>query len=166
MEAPATAPTAWLTPAEQRAWRAYMRATRLLFGQLERELSRDAGMAPATYELLVLLSEAPRRSLRMNDLAEATLSSPSRITHAVERLVQLGWVERHSCVTDRRGWFATLTDAGVAALTAAAPRHVEHVRTHLFDALSTQDVEQLERISEKILTRLPGVSVAGGCGEE
>ena len=121
-------------------------------------------MAPGAYELLVLLSEAPGRSLRMNELAEATLSSPSRITHAVGRLVDLGWVSRSSCPSDRRGWLAVLTEEGYSALAAAAPRHVEHLRTHLIDALSMQDIADLRRISEALLARLPASAASSaGC---
>ena len=163
----ATATPRRLTDEEQRTWRAFGRAARLLFAQLDRDLSRDAGMAPGAYELLVLLSEAPHRALRMNELAEATLTSPSRITHAVERLVDLGWVERTTCPSDRRGWLAVLTDEGYAALAAAAPRHVEHIRAHLFDGLAEKDVAELRRISETILARLPASgSGGGGCPAE
>lgn len=153
-----------LTDEEQRTWRAFRRATRLLFALLDHELLRDAGMAPGAYELLVLLAEAPQRALRMNELAEATLTSPSRISHAVERLAALGWVERTSCPSDRRGWLAVLTDDGYDALGAAAPRHVEHVRTHLFDGLSEQDTADLGRISETVLARLTAsVGDSGDC---
>jgi DNA-binding MarR family transcriptional regulator len=162
-----TTATPWLTDEEQRTWRAFRRAARLLFAQLDRDLSRDAGMADGAYEILVVLSEAPRRTMRMNELAEATLSSPSRISHAVERLVDLGWVERATCPSDRRGWLAVLTDGGFEALTAAAPRHVEHLRAHLFGALSRGEVDELGRISETILSRLPGsASLAGECAGE
>lgn len=160
--ATATAPRA-LTAEEQATWRAFARSSRLLFAQLERDLARDAGMAPGAYELLVILAEAPGRAMRMNELAEATLTSPSRITHAVERLVDLGWVERATCPSDRRGWLAVLTDAGQAALAATAPRLIEHLRAHLFDGLSTDDAAELRRICESILGRLPGGAAAGGC---
>ena|ERR1017187_850307 len=163
----ATTTTRWLTDEEQRSWRAFRRAARLLFAQLNRDLSRDAGMADGAYEILVVLSEAPARSLRMNELAEATLSSPSRISHAVERLVDLGWIERTTCPSDRRGWLAVLTDAGQDALVAAAPRHVEHIRAHLFRGLSDADVADLGRICEAILSRLPAsAALGGGCAGE
>jgi DNA-binding MarR family transcriptional regulator len=157
----------WLTDQEQRTWRSFRQAARLLFAQLDRDLSRDAGMAGGTYEILVILSEAPERTMRMNELAEATLSSPSRISHAVERLVELGWVERATCPSDRRGWLAMLTESGHAALAAAAPRHVEHIRAHLVDALSAADVADLGRISDAILARLPAAAaLGGGCQDE
>ena len=164
----ATTPTTrWLTEEEQRTWRAFRESARLLFAQLDRDLSRDAGMAAGTYAILVVLSEAPRRTLRMNVLAEATMSSPSRISHAVERLVELGWVDRTTCPSDRRGWLATLTDSGFEALAAAAPRHVEHLRTYLFEGLSESDVAELGRITESVLSRLPAsASLSGDCSGE
>lgn len=155
-------PPRWLTDDEQRTWRSFGGSARLLLAQLDRELSREAGMAPGTYEILVVLSEAPRRAMRMSELADATLSSPSRISHAVERLAELGWVERATCPSDRRGWLAVLTDRGYEALAAAAPRHVEHIRTHLFDGLSPEEVAELGRICQIILSRLPAFGGAGG----
>ncbi len=92
-------------------------------------------MPTSYYAILVLLSEAPERALRMNDLAVATQSSPSRMSHAIGRLEKAGWVRRESCPNDRRGWYAKLTDEGLATLEAAAPRHLESVRAHLFDRL-------------------------------
>lgn len=146
--------TRWLDPDEQRTWRAFLTASRALMDTLDRELQRDAGMPHAYYEILVRLSEAPGRQLRMSELAEATGSSRSRLSHAVARLEVAGWVRREDCPTDRRGQVAHLTDDGHATLTAAAPGHVEGVRRHLFDALSPAQVDQLRRISEAIVDRL------------
>ena len=70
--------TRWLTPEEQRTWRAYLASSRLLLDQLDRELQRQAGMPHAYYELLVRLSEATDRRLRMSDLARSAGSSRSR----------------------------------------------------------------------------------------
>jgi DNA-binding MarR family transcriptional regulator len=141
----------WLDIEEQRTWRAFFGATQLLFDRLDRELQRDAGIPHAYYEILVRLSEAPERCLRMSDLARGTRSSRSRLSHAVARLEERGWVSRRDCATDKRGQLATLTDDGYAALTAAAPGHVVGVRSHLFDALSPDQVRQLRQISEAIM---------------
>ncbi len=148
------AATRWLDEQEQQAWRAFLGATQLLFDELDRELQRDAGMPHAYYEILVSLSEAPTRAMRMSDLAELTRSSRSRLSHAVARLEALGWVARQSCATDARGQIARLTDAGFAALEAAAHGHVEAVRTHLFDRLTPEQVAQLRAISEAVLQPL------------
>ncbi|MGW1059839.1 MarR family winged helix-turn-helix transcriptional regulator [Micromonospora rubida] len=148
--------TRWLDPDEQRTWRAYLAASRALMDTLDRELQRDAGMPHAYYEILVRLSEAPDRRLRMGDLADATGSSRSRLSHAAARLEASGWIRREDCPTDRRGQVAALTEAGHAALAAAAPGHVEGVRRHLFDALSPAQVDQLRRISETLSDHLAG----------
>jgi DNA-binding MarR family transcriptional regulator len=144
----------WLDAEEQRTWRAFLAATQLLFDRLDRELQRDAGMPHTYYEILVWLSEAPDRSLRMSDLARCTRSSRSRLSHAVARLEERGWVCRRGCDSDKRGQIAALTEAGFAALAAAAPGHVEGVRDHLFDPLSAAQIQQLREISERIVAEL------------
>jgi DNA-binding MarR family transcriptional regulator len=139
---------------EQQVWRSYLRMSRELLDQLDRELQASAGMPHAYYEILVVLSEVPSRSLRMTELADALHSSRSRLTHAVDRLEELGWVERSACPTDRRGTLAQLTDAGFEALSVAAPGHVEGVRAHLFDPLSAEQVQQLGEIAGLVLRGL------------
>jgi DNA-binding MarR family transcriptional regulator len=146
--------TRWLNEDEQQAWRAYLGATRLVFDQLDRELQRDAGMPHAYYEILVRLSEAPDRALRMSALADRSQSSRSRLSHAVSRLEENDWVRRESCPDDKRGQIARLTDAGFEALAAAAPGHVEGVRSHVFDPLTPEQVRQLHTINQTLLDAL------------
>ena len=148
------AKTRWLTASEQRAWRAYLEATTLLFDALDRQLQRDSTMPHAYYEILVRLSEAPGRSMRMSELADATRSSRSRLSHAVARLEERGWLQRVECPTDKRGQIAGLTDVGFAALEEAAPGHVAAVRRHLIDRLTRQQVAQLERIGSVVVAGL------------
>jgi DNA-binding MarR family transcriptional regulator len=143
--------TRWLTTEEQRAWRAFLSATHSLFAAVDGQLQRATGIPHGYYEILVRLSEAPGLALRMSQLAEASTSSKSRLSHAVARLEERGWVQRLDCPTDRRGQVAQLTRAGLAALEAAAPAHVEQVRRALFDQLSPEQVAQLQAISEAIL---------------
>ncbi len=148
------AQTRWLTDDEQRTWRAFLEATRRLDEQLDRELQHEAGMPLTYYTILAMLSEAPGRTLRMSELARITWSSRSRLSHAVDRLEEKGWVTRISCPSDKRGAFALLTDAGFAVLEAAAPGHVEGVRRHMFDQLTPEQVETLGTISQKLAQRL------------
>ena len=160
--------TRWLGEQEQLAWRAYLNGSRLLSAQLDRELQQASGIPHAYYEILVRLSEAPERTLRMSDLASASVSSRSRLSHAVARLEEAGWVRRDSCPTDRRGALAVLTDEGFAQLAAAAPGHVEGVRRHLFDQLTPEQVEQLRAIFEAVgegLHRQPAATDDEGCAE-
>jgi DNA-binding MarR family transcriptional regulator len=135
---------------EQRVWRSFLAATRLLLEQLDRELQRDSGMPVTYYTILVALSEAPDQMLRMSELAEVSWTSRSRLSHAVARLEEAGWVRREECLTDRRGSYATLTEEGARVLEKAAAGHVEGVRAHLFDVLTPAQVNQLGRISDAI----------------
>jgi DNA-binding MarR family transcriptional regulator len=140
----------WLTSEEQKAWRSFLTATQVLLSAVEGQLQRDSAIPHGYYEILVHLSEAEGRALRMNELAEASTSSKSRLSHAVARLEERGWVERLDCPTDRRGQVARLTDAGYAALEAAAPSHAEQVKRSLFDRLNGDQVAQLTAISTAI----------------
>ena len=144
------AETRWLSEDEQCTWRAFLSAMRLLTDQLDRELQHDANIPHTYYEILVALSEAPGRRLRMNQLAVVCQSSRSRLSHAVNRLEEAGWVRREACPTDKRGALAVMTDGGFAAIEAAAPRHVEGVRRHVFDVLTPEQIRQLGEISAAI----------------
>jgi len=112
-------------------------------------------MPHAYYEILVRLSDTPDHRLRMSDLAQSAFSSRSRVSHAISRLEDLGWVRREECPTDRRGQLAVLTDEGYAALVAAAPIHVEGVRRLLFDPLTPEQVAALRSIAESVVQHLP-----------
>lgn len=154
----------WLDDEQQRTWRSFLDASRLLFDRLDRQLQQDAGLPHGYYEILVRLSEAPDRTLRMSQLAASSLSSRSRMSHAVARLEEAGWVVRRACPTDRRGSFAQLTAAGMARLTDAAPGHVEAVRTNLFDRLTADQQVALREISDALLVHL-AAEPAQACDE-
>jgi DNA-binding MarR family transcriptional regulator len=154
----------WLSAEEQAMWRSYVESTQMLMDRLDQELQRDSGMPHTYYEVLVRLSEVPDRRLRMSALADRSMSSRSRLSHAVARLEENGWVRRETCATDRRGQLAVLTDAGFAALADAAPGHVEGVRTHLLDSLTTEQVKQLAEICKVIAERLR--ESGSSCGDD
>ncbi len=134
----------WLDDAEQRVWRDFLEGTQLLWERLARELAEgEDHLSMPEYEVLVRLSEAPGWSLRMSELAEGLVHSRSRLTHTIARMEDRGLVRRTACPSDRRGVLAGMTDAGHAALVAAAPTHVRGVREHLFDQLSPEEVAAL-----------------------
>ena len=89
----------WLDDDERQTWLSWVFTTRLLWEELDRDLQREAGLPFGYYEILVMLSEAPERTLRMSELADATQSSRSRLSHAITRLEEFGWVRRATCET-------------------------------------------------------------------
>lgn len=113
--------------------------------ELNRQLQRDSDLTLAEYRILVLLSEAPDRALRMSELADGVLSSRSRLTHQIRRLETQRMVRRNTCLEDGRGVLAELTEEGMRRLEAAAPGHVEAVRRNFIDLL---DPDQLEVVGE------------------
>ena len=152
--------TRWLTDDEKRAWLAWLGATELLMGSLDAQLQRDAGFPHAYYAILAQLSAAPDRTLRMSDLASVVNSSASRLSHAMGRLEDRGWVTRRPSPNDRRSTLATLTDAGFVVLREQAPGHVEAVRKGLLDPLTDEQVSQLEQICNAVLD---GLDPSGSC---
>ncbi|MFJ1731595.1 MarR family winged helix-turn-helix transcriptional regulator [Streptomyces sp. NPDC088254] len=148
--------TRWLTPEEQRAWRAYVAGYLLLEDAIDRQLQQEAGMPHLYYSILANLSESPERRLRMTDLAERLKITRSRLTYAVTRLEKDGLLRREDCRRDRRGSVAVLTDEGMTVLENTAPGHVDTVRTFLFDRLTPEQVGQLEEIFTQVTRGLQG----------
>ncbi|MFE1883586.1 MarR family winged helix-turn-helix transcriptional regulator [Streptomyces diastatochromogenes] len=157
--------TRWLTPEEQRAWRAYLAAARLLDDAIDRNLQQEAGMPHLFYSVLANLSEAPDRRLRMTDLAETLKITRSRLTYAVTRLERDGLVRREDCRWDKRSSIAVLTDEGMAVLERTAPGHVETVRATLFDRLTPEQVRQMEEIFTDVARGLQGDEAQAGADD-
>jgi DNA-binding MarR family transcriptional regulator len=130
-----TTATRWLSAQEQEHWRAYLRGSRLLEVSLDRDL-QSHGVQLSEYEIISMLSEAPRHRLRMSGLADQVVQSRSRLTHTAARLEKRGWVRRESCLEDRRGVELVLTDAGLEAVREMAQVHVESVRRNIVDTMT------------------------------
>ncbi|MEZ5342980.1 MAG: MarR family transcriptional regulator [Acidimicrobiales bacterium] len=111
------------------------RAYRQLETLMDRRLQERSDLTLTDYVILVNLSEAPDRKIRMNELADITVVSRSRMTYRIDSLVRRGYIDRVICDDDRRGLYASLTDEGFTKLAEAAPDHVEDVRSVLFDQI-------------------------------
>ena len=117
----------WLSDREQRAWRAFLDMQRLLFSHINRLTLREFGLSGADYEILVNLSESESGRMRAFELSRVTSWEKSRMSHQLSRMVARGLVRREA-TGDPRYSDIVLTDAGRAAIVAAAPRSVEVVR--------------------------------------
>jgi len=155
----AVADPRWLDAAEDRAWRGWLAMTDRLHSQLASDLQAESGMSYADYQILVSLSEARDRRVRMSDLALILDWSKSRVSHQVARMESRGLVSREECPSDARGAFAVLTEAGMDQIRAAAPGHVASVRRHFVDLLGRGDLEVLANVSQRVLEHLRSESV-------
>jgi DNA-binding MarR family transcriptional regulator len=149
----------WLTPAEQRSWRAYLQAGTLLTAQLNRQLQADSGLSLPEYEVLVQLSEAPGGQLRPFQLGQALHWEQSRLSHILSRMTRRGFIIRGRCADDGRGTLVVLTATGRAAIKSAAPGHAAAVRRLVFSQLDSGQAAAFGRAFEAILA---AVEDAGG----
>lgn len=140
----------WLTEEQQDVWRAFLAAIAVIDDRLDEAL-RPYGLDLGEYEILVKLSEAEGRRLRMSDLADAVRQSRSRLTHTVARMEKKDLIRRESCPDDRRGVIAALTHKGFQLLDTAAPVHVQSVRSTFVDVVSARDFEALGRAMHAVL---------------
>jgi DNA-binding MarR family transcriptional regulator len=145
----------WLDEREQRAWRGFIALNAEITRRIGRQLQRETGLTSAEYAVLASLSEAPGGRLRVFQLRHAAEWEKTRLTHQITRMTARGLVTREPCPDDPRGAFVVLTEAGWDAVTAAAPRHVAHVRHWFFDALQSEQVDALIDLSSSVLNRLP-----------
>ena len=139
----------WLNPAEMKAWRRYIIASRRLLEALDSDLDCHE-LSMADYEVLAQLSDAPDRRMRMSELADVAMLSRSRLSHRMKVMEKEGWVRREACPDDKRGFFAVMTPKGWKAIVAAAPDHVESVRGRFVDLLSKEDQKVLAEIFSRV----------------
>jgi DNA-binding MarR family transcriptional regulator len=149
----------WLNAREMKAWRSYIIASRRMLDALDNDLA-GVDLTMADYEVLAQLSDAPDRKLRMSELAEIAMISKSRLSHRMKVMEQAGWVRREECPSDRRGFFAVMTDKGFKAIQKAAPAHVDSVRNRFIDHLSAKDQEDLSKIFDRVQAQLRGQFIA------
>lgn len=146
--------TPWLSPEQLAAWIKLQAVVELLPGVLESQLKVDSDLSHYEYLVLAMLSEAPDRSLRLSELAHRTNATLPRLSHVIKRLAARGMLTRTSCSTDRRAYHAHLTEEGMRTVVAAAPGHVRMVRQAVINALSDEQVQQLDDIATAILARI------------
>jgi DNA-binding MarR family transcriptional regulator len=147
-------PVKWLTAAEVDSWISLVRLAIWLPWTVDQQLRRDSNLAMVEYQVLAMLSASPGRTMRMSSLAEVTNASLSRLSHLFKRLEQRGLARREPDPADGRFTNAILTDEGLRTVTEAAPAHVAHVRSLVFDVLSPEQVRRLARDADRIVSRI------------
>jgi DNA-binding MarR family transcriptional regulator len=147
-------PVKWLTAAELDSWLSVVRLMTWLPWSIDQQLRRDSDLAMVEYQVLAMLSGAPKRTMRMSSLAEVTNASLSRLSHLVSRLEGRGLVRREPDPADGRFTNAILTDKGFQTLAEAAPGHVAHVRSLVVDVLSPEQLRRLGLAADRIMSRI------------
>ena len=143
-------PSRRLTELELRAWQALLHAHHDLVQRLDQDLREEHGLSYGEYDVLLRLRRSSEGSLRMTDLAERVMLSPSGLTRVVDRLVTKGLVRRAPHETDARASLAMLTDDGVARLRSAAGTHLRGIRLYFTGQLSDTQLRQVASALEII----------------
>ena len=135
-QSPKTAPFA---EHELAAWRGMLELHAGVTPQLDAQMRADHGLTLSAYGLLMCLDDAPAHRMRMAEIAERVLLSPSGGTRLVDRLADLGYVSRRADSSDGRGLHAELTPAGQKKIKVARLTHQESVRRLFLDHMTTTD---------------------------
>ena len=149
--------TTWLTPAQQRAWRALLAMNTHLHAHLSREIQSQSDLSYADFSVLVQLTDTDEGRTRISELADLLQWERSRLSHHLKRMEARGLIERSDCSEDRRGQFVAVTATGHAAIAQAAPAHVEQVRRLVFEGASAAELAAITDLSERVLARLSQV---------
>lgn len=146
--------TRWLDEHEQRAWRAYLHMNTVLGAALARQIQSESLLSMPDFEVLVHLTDADDARIRVSELAKVMRWEKSRLSHHLSRMEKRGLVGREECASDGRGAFIVLTPEGRAAIEAAAPSHVDSVRRYFFDVVTSEDVQSLASIADRVIARV------------
>jgi DNA-binding MarR family transcriptional regulator len=146
---------AWrrLTPEQRAAWSGFLRGHAQIVRALDTELEREHGLPLSSYDVLIQLSLAPHRRLRMFELADAVVLSRSGLTRLIDRLERDELVERERGEVDPRQIYARLTDRGFEVLADATPTHVAGIKARFLERLSHEQTNQLASIWRAVLGR-------------
>ncbi|MDN3029301.1 MarR family transcriptional regulator [Streptomyces sp. S.PB5] len=121
---------------------------------LDDDLLKSTGLTMSEYQVLMHLSEAAEREMRMTELAEATALSVSRISRVVNAMQTRGWVEKRRDAFDARGSVATLTTEGLGRLESAYPTNLASARNRVIKHLDKRSLSRLASQLEVIATQL------------
>ena len=128
-------------------WRSFLNAHARVTRAIGRDLA-NAGLPDLSwYDLLWTLYRRPGRSLRVKELADAVVLSPTAMSRFVDRVEAAGYVRRERDPDDRRALQVTLTEEGVELLRRMWPVYKRGIERHFAAHLEGGLRETLEKIN-------------------
>ncbi|MFI0738079.1 MarR family winged helix-turn-helix transcriptional regulator [Streptomyces sp. NPDC021100] len=120
---------------------------------IERALQAAHGLSVREFSVMDVLSRQHSGEgghLRMNEVADAVVLSQSATTRLVNRLEDRGLLTRYLCLTDRRGIYTDVTEAGLALLAEARPTNDTALRAALREAAARPELAPLVAAVESL----------------
>ncbi|MGH3194933.1 MAG: MarR family winged helix-turn-helix transcriptional regulator [Streptosporangiaceae bacterium] len=144
----------WLSPREDRAWRAFMHANHRLGVRLNRHLLQESRLTQADYEVLAVLSQHSADRMPAQELCALLMWEKSRLSHQVRGMEKQGLIAREPNPADARSVMIRLLPAGRRVIEDAAPRHVHNVRRHFIDLFTPAELDTFATLNERVLRHL------------
>ena len=143
----------WLDEQDADVWRTLWTFVSWVPARLDEHLKRTERMSLPDYMALLSIAQADGHTTTMTNLAQATMMSPSRLSHVMDRLEDRGFTQRNRGEHDRRSTYASLTQDGVEFVVRATPEVIAHLRSTIFEAVTPEEAEQLNTIMTKIMAK-------------
>jgi DNA-binding MarR family transcriptional regulator len=134
-----------VTPEQLEVWRSFLRAHASIVRRLDGDLQVRHGISLAWYDVLARLVEADGHRLRMSELADRVMLSPSGLTRLVGKMVDAGLVSREPSETDARGFYAVLTNQGFEQLRAATGTHFRGILDYVLSRYTDEELDEIAR---------------------
>ncbi|MBC7806046.1 MAG: MarR family transcriptional regulator [Akkermansiaceae bacterium] len=145
-----------LTSAERKAWRALYETHGLVTRRIESDLHAAGVGSLSDYAVLYALYEAPGKSVRLAELADAGMLSRSGLTRLVDRLESDGYLRREPFLDDRRGTLAVLTDAGTEEMRRIWKIYSAGIARYFAAQLSETEAEGITATLRRVVSALGG----------
>ncbi|MBX3111007.1 MAG: MarR family transcriptional regulator [Fimbriimonadaceae bacterium] len=108
-------------PVKHRALRAMLQTSGRIIRTVSKRLDDAGHVSAEVYDVLVTLEYEATHRMRLSQLADEIVLSRSGLSRLIDRMERDGLIRREECPGDRRGTYAVLTEAGLAARQSAWP---------------------------------------------
>jgi MarR family transcriptional regulator, organic hydroperoxide resistance regulator len=125
-----------------------------LWDRVDARLRESHELPLAFFEPLLLISRAPRGSMRVGDLARALRVTVGGTSKLVDRIASAGLIAREPDPDDRRASRASLTTAGKRKLSAALKTYDSEMGSILGAVLTPTEQQQMSDCVSRLLTSL------------
>lgn len=146
--------TRWLRDDELQLWRTCMHVALTVQGCIADDF-KIHGITVADYSVLVPLSESPTGKCSVGQIARKGAWDAPGLARHIRRMEERGLVQRTATSEGTSGTSIELTPRAQELMSAAAPQHVERVRSILFDNLDSDDLKSLRKIMTQLSGGLP-----------
>ncbi len=131
-------------------WRLFLETFALVMRNLERRIKEDQAIPATWFDVLLHLHEAPDNRLRIGELAQSLVLTPSNATRLFDRLEKAGYLRREAAPADRRGTYIVMTEPGNAAFMRTLPGNRSRVEEVFLRHLDDDDFRDLYRLLFKV----------------